>query len=616
MKILMILIVFLTLTLGSTLVSIYYFNKLQTSIDSIMNANYDSVVAAQNMIEALERQDSIELSFIFEGDKTLSQTYENNRMKFLEWLYKAKNNITEQGEKETINGIEKTYNEYTSKIKILESLKRKEGLDSVKSYYYSDILPLFSDVKEDCTELLSINQKSMVDMKDESKSLAKEAMYYTIAILGAVLTIGLCIIGYLLKKIIRPIEDLTIGIKEVSEGNYSYKIPLEREKDINYVLEEFNHMAYELRKYEMLNINEILMEKQKGEAIIESIDSPIIVTDYDNRITMVNKSAERILDIKEKTVINRHFLEGIENREIFNIINKARESIKTYRAYEDIEISQKDTRIYYRVFTTPIWFENNENIGAVTIMYDITKFKEVEMLKSEFLSTVSHEFRTPLTSISMAISLLLEEGLNGNEDDQELLNIIKEDSERLNNLVSELLDFSKIESGKIEMDIQDINIMDVIDQVKRAFKIQFEEKNIKLNVDCKNVYRYVKADFTKISWVFVNLLGNAIRYISKDGTGFIEISAKEFNNNMLVSISDNGKGISEDNQKRIFEKFVQLKDKNDEESGSSGLGLAICKEIVKAHCGEIWVDSTLGEGSKFFFTLKLGGMINEEDIDC
>ncbi len=614
-KIFMILIVFLTLTLGNTLVSIHYFNKLQESIDSIMHANYDSVVAAQNMIESAERQDSLELAFIFEEDKSLSLAYEENNMKFIEWLYKAKNNITENGEKETLNSIEKTYKEYTEKVKGLESLKGKEGADKGRKYYYNEILPLFEKLKEECTNLLNINQKSMVNMKEESKELAKEAIYYTLSIVVAVLIIGLCIIGYLLKKIIRPIEDLTIGIKEVSEGNYDYKIPLKREKDINFMLEEFNNMACELKRYEMLNVNEILMEKQKGEAIIESIDSPIIVTDYDNKVTMVNKSAERILDVKEKNIIDRHFLECIENREIFNIISKARNSVREYKAFEDIEISQNREKIYYRVISTPIWFEHSENIGAVTIMQDITKFKEVEMLKSEFVSNVSHEFRTPLTSISMAISLLLEESFNDKEEENELLNIIKDDSERLNNLVSELLDLSKLESGKIEMDIQNVDIRDVINQAKRAFKMQFEEKNIKLNIDCNGVYRYVKADFNKISWVIANLIGNAIRYIAKDGTGVIEIKAKEVNSNMLISVSDNGDGINEEDQKRIFEKFVQLKDKNGEVTGSSGLGLAICKEMVIANSGEIWVDSTLGEGSKFYFTLKLGGVINEKNIN-
>ena len=205
----------------------------------------------------------------------------------------------------------------------------------------------------------------------------------------------------------------------------------------------------------------------------------------------------------------------------------------------------------------------------------------------------------------MAVGLLIEGKADINEDQSELLTIIKEDSDKLDNLVGELLDLSKMKSGKIEMEISDMDINDVISQVKRAFKIQLEERNIVLNIDTNGILRKVKGDMNKISWVLANLIGNALRYTKTDGTGIIEIKAREVNNIMLISVSDNGEGIADEYQKVIFEKFIQIKDKNGETSGSSGLGLAICKEIVKVHGGDIWVDSTEGEGSTFYFTLKL-----------
>ncbi|WP_217077863.1 HAMP domain-containing protein [Clostridium baratii] len=309
------------------LVSINYFKKLQNSIDSIMNANYDSVVVAQNMIEVLERQDSLALSVIFNENFVFEKSFEENNIKFLEWLYKGKGNITEIGEKDVLTNIEKKYIDYKNKIQIFQRVKDKEGSEKVKNYYYNELLPLFTKLKEECTNLLNINQDSMVSMKEESKILANNAKNYVLITSLIVLLIGLSIIGYLLRKIIHPIEDLTVGIKKVSEGDYDYKIPLNREKEINYVLEEFNHMVMELKDYERLNINEILMQKQKTEAIIESINSPIIVTDYNNNVNMINKSAERILDVKEKNVINRHFLEIIEERKIFNIINVRNEDL-------------------------------------------------------------------------------------------------------------------------------------------------------------------------------------------------------------------------------------------------------------------------------------------------
>ncbi|SFC64222.1 HAMP domain-containing sensor histidine kinase [Clostridium uliginosum] len=612
-KISLILIVFILLTIGNSVVSISYFNKLERSIDLIMDANYDSVVAAQNMNDALERQDSLELSFIFEDNEFLSSEHESNHMKFLEWIYKAKNNITEDGEKEILEVIEKNYTDYSNKIKDLESVKAKEGNEKVNRYYYNNIFPLFQTLKEECNELLNINQQSMLNMRGKSKELANSARYCTVIISALVLIIGLSIIGYLLKKIIHPIEDLAVGINKISAGNYEYKIPLKREKEINYILNDFNDMAEKLKQYEKLNINEILREKQKAEGIIESIDFPIIVTNDDNKVIMLNKSAERLFDVKEKNTLNRHFLECIEQREVFNIIQKARNSVKEYKGFNDIEIDQNDNKVYFRISANPIWFENNENIATVTIMQDITKFKEIDNMKSDFISNVSHEFRTPLTSICMAVGLLLEENNEGRESQTELLTIIKEDSERLDNLVSELLDLSKMEAGKIEMDIKDVDIKDVINQVKRTFKIQLQEKNITLNINTKTITRKARVDINKISWVVVNLVGNALRYTKIDGTGVIEIKAKEVNNTMLISITDNGEGIPEQDQKIIFEKFIQLKDSSGQITGNSGLGLAICKEIIKAHLGDIWVDSKLGEGSTFYFTLKLGGVLDEEE---
>lgn len=254
-KIFLILSVFLIFTTLNCLVSINYFKKLQNSIDSIMNANYDSVVVAQNMIEVLERQDSLALSVIFNENFVFEKSFEENNMKFLEWLYKGKGNITEIGEKDVLTNIEKKYIDYKNKIQIFQRVKDKEGSEKVKNYYYNDILPLFTKLKEECTNLLNINQDSMVSMKEESKILANNAKNYVLITSLIVLLIGLSIIGYLLRKIIHPIEDLTVGIKKVSEGDYDYKIPLNREKEINYVLEEFNHMVMELKDYERLNIN-------------------------------------------------------------------------------------------------------------------------------------------------------------------------------------------------------------------------------------------------------------------------------------------------------------------------------------------------------------------------
>ena len=159
-----------------------------------------------------------------------------------------------------------------------------------------------------------------------------------------VLIIGISIISYLLRKIIHPIEDLAIGINKVSEGNYEYTIPLKRGKEINFIFDCFNNMVEKLKEYDRLNVNKILREKQRTEAIIESINSPIIVTDDENKIIMLNKSAERVFDVKEKKIINRKFLDGIREEKVFNMIQEARNSIEEYKAFEDIQLGKNEDK--------------------------------------------------------------------------------------------------------------------------------------------------------------------------------------------------------------------------------------------------------------------------------
>jgi signal transduction histidine kinase len=205
----------------------------------------------------------------------------------------------------------------------------------------------------------------------------------------------------------------------------------------------------------------------------------------------------------------------------------------------------------------------------------------------------------------MGAGLLLEQQIGDlNEDQLEIIEAIKEDEERLTALVGDLLDLSRMESGKIEMDIDDYDIKEIIKHGVDPFRSQAEKIGAKLEVNFEDHLPKVKADFNKISWVVTNIVGNALRYIPEDGTGSIKVDVKLSANNFLISISDNGKGIPEDYQERIFEKFVQLKSDSVAKSGSSGLGLAISKEIIEAHGGRIWVRSEVGQGSTFYFTLK------------
>nr|WP_300004166.1 ATP-binding protein [Tissierella sp.] len=601
------MLIFIVLAANS-IWAIWNFNSLSESIENIMQANYKSIVAAQNMTIALERQDSAELAHMFSNSETKIPDFKKNEIEFLKWLSRAEDNITEPGEKQILNKINKLYAQYIESFTIFVDIQM-EDINKSREYYYNEILPIFEETKSESRNLLNLNQEGMVIRKNKAHKISTQATNLTMMVSSATIIIGLILAIYLSNKIAKPLYHLIEEIKKIAKGDYNNQLLIESDDEIGRLAEEFNIMTKKLQSYELLNIKKLKGEKQKAEAIVESIEDSIIVTNEENKVLLVNRAAEKALNVREKNVLNKHFLEVIKREDVFEMINKVKNIIdmNEYKKYSDIVIKDENETNHYRIYVKPIITRDDENIGVVTLMQNVTRFKEVDQLKSEFVSTVSHEFRTPLTSIAMSVGLLLDK-IPGeiNEDQKELIEAIKEDSDRLINLVTELLDLSRIESGKIQMNIISNDIKEIVSSTVKHFKLQAEMKNATIDIDIKENMAKVKADYNKISWVLTNLIGNALRYIKSDGTGKITVKAMQTADKMLISVEDNGKGIPEEYKRKIFEKFIQIRDEHGENNGSTGLGLAISKEIVISHGGEIWVNSKVGEGSTFYFTLHIG----------
>jgi PAS domain S-box-containing protein len=609
-KLIAIFILLLVIFVINSVWAVMNFNSLTDSIEGIMEDNYQSVVSVQNMINAIERQDSAQLSFIFTQNENASNSFQNNQTEFIKALTRAEDNITEPGEDKLLENLSYNYSQYTNMYQKLVEVQSLEGNIAAHEFYYNEIFPLFEILKEELRDLQILNQEAMLTLRNKAGQTAMTASYRTV--LMAVLTVlgGLFISIYLINKTITPVYGLVDKIRKISEGDYSQQLDISGNDEIGTLAKEFNHMTEQLKAYDKLNVQKLMDEKQKAEAIVNSISDGIIVTDKDKKINLINKAAERAFNIRQSENIGKHFLEVIRNEDVFNLIETASKTDLdrdlAYRDYVDITLGDKDNQKHFRVEARTIRGADDEKLGEVTLVQDITKLKEVDQLKSQFVSTAAHEFRTPLTSISMGAGLLLEQQIGPlNEDQNELVAAIKEDEERLTALVSDLLDLSRMESGKIEMDYEEYEITEILNHGVNPFKPQVEKIGGELIIDIPNDLPKVRADFNKISWVVSNIVGNAVRYIPEDGNGKIEVAVKQSANQFLFSIKDNGKGIPEEYQDRIFEKFVQLKSDGVAKSGSSGLGLAISKEIVNAHGGRIWVRSKVGEGSTFYFTLKV-----------
>ncbi len=591
-------ITFITFIL--TILSISNLINLKSAINNIMLENYRSVVAAEEMMDSLERQDSGELIYLFHQRQEGEKIFRDNQVEFVKWLGRAEDNITISGEGVLIEEIEENYQNY---IMLYEQLRDmlSDDLNGAQDFYFREISPQFELLKSKARNLLLMNQDNMYDAQQKANNNTSETVYSTLIFsIGAILLAGLFGL-YISNQIIKPIRSLTQHAVKVGEGGLDTTILIESEDEIGKLAEEFNRMTEKMRKYGELNVQKLISEKQKSEGIVRSISSPLLVTDAEHRIVLANPASEELFDFKEEKAIGKHVLEVIKDERIFKLINAIIEGEEDKNLRTTLPIEKNQTTLHYQGSVVPVFGQDGDIKLIVTIFDDITKLKELDSLKSEFVSTVSHEFRTPLTSMNMSIGMLLGNKFGElNEKQTKLLSAAKEDCERLKNLVSDLLDLSKIESGKIEMEFKSHPVRALMEASIKTFEELASDKEIELMIDVEEDLM-VYADANKIIWVLTNLLGNALRYTT--GGGKISVNAEAKGSRVYVSVKDTGKGIPLEYQNKIFEKFVRVYS-DEEDPGGTGLGLAISREIVEAHGGKIWVTSQPGKGSTFTFTLR------------
>jgi len=580
--------------------------NLGQASDAILRENYKSILAAENMVYAIERQDSATLLLFLGYEEQGWGQFRENESLFFQWLARAKDNITVEGEERIVSTIEKEYSAYLHHISGLPPVS-KSNLQKSAAFYHETILPSFISVRDACIRLREINQEAMFKASERARHVAKKAIWSMVLIGSAAIGIGLGFSLFLSNFLVRPVRQMMEATQKISEGNYDVEISIQSSDELGDLTYDFNEMVKKLKTYHDLNIDQIMAEKRKSEAIIRSIDDGIVVVDNELKVTGMNPTAAKALNIEPDQIQNKHFLEVVKNEMLFNYVKQSIEtgqppSIEERKTIFTIE--QGDTQRHYQFSITPVHGKPGSLLGVVLLLRDVTRLTELDRLKSEFVMIASHELRTPLTSVGMSIKLLLEKTMEKlDEKEQQLLLAAHEDLQRLKNLVSNLLDLSKIEAGKMAMEFENISIDSLCQNATDILKTQIDAKGVNFTLDLHQRLPYVKADANKIIWVLTNLISNALRYT--DRRGHIRLSAEWIGPYAHVSVTDNGSGIPFEAQSKIFDKFVQIK--SDKALGGGGLGLTICKEIVRAHGGTIWVDSTPGEGSTFTFTLPIVG---------
>ncbi len=475
---------------------------------------------------------------------------------------------------------------------------------STHAYYQETVYPLFAKVREVCIGLRNLNEGTMYAASVKAGNVAKRAIWSTVLVAASALIVALIFSLFLAERIVRPIRRFMEASRKISSGDYAVQVPVETGDELGRLAGEFNQMANQLGRYHEMNIEQIISEKNKGEAILSSIEDGLVVFDTQLKVTGINPSARRLLDLEFDENSTLLCMDILPDPNVCDLIRKTVETGVQSNIPDEqriIVLPEGERSRHYLFSVTAIRGRDRNLSGIVLLLRDVTRLKEVERLKSEFVMAASHELRTPLTSLGMSLDLLLEHaapGLAGK--DRDLLQAAHEEVHRMKALVNDLLDLSKIEAGRIELEFESVSFPTLFDQVKAVFKSQIDMKEVTLTSDFTGELPKVRADANKITWVLSNLISNALRYVSKGG--HIELMAQRIGPHVHLSVRDDGPGIPSDYQSKIFQKFVQVKG---QEAGGTGLGLAICKEIVRAHGGAIWVESSQGKGSTFTFTLPV-----------
>lgn len=350
----------------------------------------------------------------------------------------------------------------------------------------------------------------------------------------------------------------------------------------------------------------------QAEAVLQSLPEGTIVTDSSATVRFINKRAAEIFALNPADAVGQPVSDVVRSRRI----NKAVQKIITAGGHWHPEITPKTLNVtlegkeqYFKVEVSPM-VEEEKLVGTVLLLTDVTHYERADRLKNQFVATISHEFRNPLTSIVMAIELLLsgrQVQLQG--ESLALAQAIRDDAQRLTQLVSNLLNLSKMEEGEIKMELENVKVAEMVAAAVGPLELQLKEKKITLSVQIPEDVPQVYVDATKATWILTNLVGNAIRYTPEGGE--IIISACPKDKKVYISVCDTGLGIHPRYHEKIFEKYTQVKGNGN--TGGAGLGLAIAKEIVEAHGGMIWVSSDINKGACFKYTLPINEM--EESID-
>jgi signal transduction histidine kinase len=572
--------------------------RLGDAIDVIMRENYRSVVACQDMKEALERMDSGVLFSFADSTPEGQRHIDENTVRFRDALEIELGNITLEDEQAKANRIDELFTQFVNTIPGVTNLA--QPLEKRREVYFSALLPLFQEIKGLAQEILEMNQANMNDANDAARRIAASAHRRMVVAIAVCAAIAILFSFIAQRSILRPINKLIDSTNEIRQGNLDLVLDNRSRDEIGQLSESFNEMTAALRQSRVRDYANLMRSRHATEEVMRALPMAAAVLDLNGVVEVSTETAALHFGLKPGVSVRDLHLDWLQTLTTRALHENRMVERDEHAGYIQVFVQGKEYFFHPVAVPIPLGRDVREPAGIAVILKDLTQVHEQQELKRSVVSTVSHQLKTPLQSLRMSIHLLLEERIGPlNEKQAELVTAARDESERLAETLDDLLDLNRIASGGSPLDLGPVSPRTLSSECAESFLTEAKEKGVSIkNAVPENLPR-VLADSDRIRHVFENLLSNAVRFTPPGGA--ITLSAADEGDRIRFRVTDTGPGIPPGHQDRVFEQFYRVPGQS-QQSGV-GLGLAIAKEIVEAHGGRMGVESTVGEGSTFWFTL-------------
>ena len=588
-------------------ISIHTLNESSQAIGRILRENYDSVAACDHMKVALDKLDRQADHCGWEELPDVCRPSEPLLKEFEKHLRFQQGNVTVPGEQDLTDRLTASWKSYARN---LENFYQLADLAGRRKFYRQQLVPHAQAVRQAAQKIIELNLNNMVALDGQARRRAAEARKALLLLLVVAIALGGAFTFLAGPAILRPLASLTRSVREIQSGNLDLVVKAQSRDEIGQLGEAVNQMAASLRELRRSNQANLLRAQRSTQLALDSLSDAVAICNLDGKIELANEVARRLFGLQPESTITEAGNDKITH--LFMQVSQEERPIQPKGYDAAIQVFMDEEEHFFLPQAIPIFDEQRHLVGVTLMLTDVTRMRRLDEVKTGLISTVSHELKTPLTSIRLAIHVLLNEKIGELSPKQfEVLEAARQDSDRLNRIIEDLLDISRIESGDAEIQMQPVNLEEVIFQATDKMRSAFLGHRITLDLNVSPDVPPVLADPARLYLVFDNLLNNALKYTPAGG--MVRIAAQAEDGLVRFTVEDTGIGIAPEYLPLIFEKFFRVPG---QEHISSGLGLTIAKEIVEAHGGTIEAASQVGKGTKFTFTLKaapeLGATLKRE----